>query len=150
MNFGISLEFDADAYVKSKIVRSLSDNIKDYLKGKNYGEVIQHFFIGCICIKTRPGYEKWYKARKPRYKETDNIKLLDGSVKELIGVFTYDIKLDYEKFVNSSDNDSEKLIVLELLNSFSNFDSLPKKVKNFDKNSLKSDLEYYFKQQNLI
>jgi hypothetical protein len=150
MNFGISLEFDTAAYVKSNLVRSLSDNIKNYLKEKKYGDDIQHFFIGCICVREKPGYEKWFKIRKPKYKEIDKVKLLDGSIKELIGVFSYDIKPDYEKFINSADNISEKIIVLEILNSLLNFDHLPKKVNDFNKDALRSDLESFFKAKNLI
>ena len=112
-----------------------------------YGQSIQNFFIGCICVKQRPGYEDWFKIRKPKYKDVDKIRLLDGSLKESYGVFSYDIKLNFETFINTTEEESKRLLASEILTSLPNLDALPKKVKDFDKERFRTDIEQFFKEQ---
>ncbi|WP_417266376.1 Imm44 family immunity protein [Brumimicrobium sp.] len=150
MNFKISQEIDLEAKEKSLIILFLSDKLSEYLNKRDYGRGVQNFFIGCICVKPREGYEEWFKIRKPKYKELVKIKLLDNSIKELKGVFSYDINLNFDVFVNNTDIENKKLLASEILNSLSNLDNLPKRVKDFDKEKFKSDLEFFFKDQNLI
>lgn len=150
MNFKISQEIDLEAKEKSLIILFLSDKLSEYLNKRDYGRGVQNFFIGCICVKPRGGYEEWFKIRKPKYKELVKIKLLDNSIKELKGVFSYDINLNFDVFVNNTDIENKKLLASEILNSLFNLDNLPKRVKDFDKEKFKSDLEFFFKDQNLI
>lgn len=150
MNFGITQEIDVQAGTKSDIVISLSESLGDFLSDIDYGNDIQNFFIGCICVMKRPGYEDWFKVRKPRYQAISKVKLLDGSVKQQKGVFTYDIKLDFEAFVSATDEESKRILALEILKSLSNLDALPKKVKDFDKEQFKTDIEQFFKSEKLI
>ena len=145
MNFAITLETDSEAQNKSRNIISLSVSMKEYFKEKEYGNAINNFYIGCICVKLRPGYEEWYKIRKPIYKESPKVESLDGNVKELTGVFSYDIRMDYQLFMSASDEDCTKLVASEILKSLSNLDALPKKVKDFDKTRFKADMEYFFK-----
>ncbi len=150
MNFGITQEIDAEASAKSNIIISFSESLEDFLANKDYGNDIRNFFIGCICVMERPGYEDWFKVRKPRYQTISKVKLLDGSIREQNGVFTYDIKLDFDMFVSATEEESKRILALEILNSLSNLDALPKKVKNFDKERFKSDIEAFFKSEKLI
>ena len=74
---------------------------------------IDHIFIGCICIKTLPGYEDWFKARRPRLQKESTVQLLDGNKKVIYNSFSFDFKIDpdeYEYFVNSSDSESQHFI----------------------------------------
>lgn len=145
MNFGISQEIDVEAQEKSSVIIFLSDKLKGYLSDRDYGQDVQNIFIGCICVKPREGYEEWFKIRKPRYKAIDKIKLLDGNTVELIGVYGYDIKLDFDVFVSATETESRKILAQEILNSLSNLDALPKKVKDFDKEKFKSDMEQFLR-----
>lgn len=99
---------------------------------------------------TRPGYEDWFKVRKPRYQAISKVKMLDGNIKEQRGVFTYDVKLDFETFVSATEEGSRKILAIEILNSLFNLDALPKKVKDFDKERFKEDIEQFFKSEKLI
>jgi hypothetical protein len=150
MNFGISQEIDLEAQVKSSVIILLSDGLKEFFKKRDYGRDIQNVFIGCICIKEREGYEDWFKIRKAKYKGTEKIKLLDNSIKELIGVFSYDIKLNYEVFLENTDLENKKLLAQEILNSLTNLEALPKKVKDFNKDQFKLDMVTFFNEQKLI
>lgn len=150
MNFGISQEIDVEAEEKSSVIIFLSHKLKGYLSDRDYGQDVQNIFIGCICVKPREGYEEWFKIRKPRYKAIDKIKLLDGNTVELIGVYGYDIKLNFNEFVAATETKSRKILAQEILNSLSNLDALPKKVKDFDKEKFKSDMKTFFKEQDLV
>jgi len=154
MEFAITKELDIKSYEKSTLIQEVSDDLGSYLKNRNYGDDIGVFLIGFVGVKTKPGYEDWYKERKPRYVDYKQIKnRLTGLVMETIKEYSYDIKFDnelYDKFVNSSDEDSKKLLVEKILESFLHLDKLPKKVKDFDKEKFKTDVEKFFREQGLI
>lgn len=154
MEFAITKELDIKSYEKSTLIQEVSDDLGSYLKNRNYGDDIGVFLIGFVGVKTKPGYEDWYKERKPRYVDYKQSKnRLTGLVMETIKEYSYDIKFDnelYDKFVNSSDEDSKKLLVEKILESFLHLDKLPKKVKDFDKEKFKTDVEKFFREQGLI
>lgn len=154
MRFRITVEIDVESEHKSKIIRELSDDLETFFSSKNYGEDIQNYLLGCICIRTKKGYEDWYKIRKPKYTDYKKTKnKLTGEDYEIIKTYENDFKLDneiYEEFVSSTDEESKKILAHEILNSLSNLNSLPKKVNNFDRERFKTDLKTFFKEQNLI
>lgn len=154
MEFAITKELDIKSYEKSTLIQEVSDDLGSYLKNRNYGDDIEVFLIGFVGVKTKPGYEDWYKERKPRYVDYKQSKnRLTGLVMETIKEYSYDIKFDnelYDKFVNSSDEDSKKLLVEKILESFEHLDKLPKKVKDFDKEKFKTDVEEFFREQGLV
>ncbi len=145
MKFAIAQEIDLEASKKVHIIEKVSNLIKSFLSNKDYGDGLQHFYIGCICIRPRPGYEDWFKIRRPRYYKETTVESIDGSKKVLYGVYGYDIKPDYERFVYSSDEESERILAEEILKSLSHFDRLSKRVKNFDAKRFKRDLEHFLK-----
>jgi len=149
MEFGITQEIDVEAERKSNLITALSNLLKSFFVRKGYGIDIEHFFIGVICIKDRPGYEDWFKVRKPRYKAIQKTKQFDGQIKESHGVYSYDIKLDFEQFVTSSDAASQQLLISEILKSLTHLDNLPKKIKDFDKEQFKHDLSSFLKESEI-
>lgn len=154
MRFKITLEIDRDADHKSRLIHELSDEIEIFLNEKEYGEDIQNYLLGCICIKTKEGYEGWYKIRKPKYTHYKKVvNRLTGEEMEISKTFENDFKIDnklYEDFIDSSDEVSNKILAKEILNSLSNLDSLPKKVKKFDKEKFRYDFRLFFEDRGLI
>jgi hypothetical protein len=150
MNFKISQEVDVEALEKSSVINELSSSLNAYLSNRKYGEDVQNIFIGCICVKSREGFEDWFKIRRPRYKERQKIKLLDNSILELNCVFSFDIKLDFEAFINNSDLENHKLVALEITKSLSNLNLLPKKVIDFEVEMLKSDIKEFFVERGIL
>lgn len=69
MKFAITQEVDTRSGKKSDIIQQVSNDLENYLKDKNYGSDIETFLIGFVGVKTRPGYEEWYK-------ESLNIQLI--------------------------------------------------------------------------
>ncbi len=147
MDFSLTQESNLEGNKNIQLIE-FSNSLKEYFINKSYGEELNHFLIGIICVK--PEFESFFKVRKPRYKAVDNIKLFDGGTTELIGVYGYDIKLNFEEFVSANEIESKKILAQEILNSLSNLDALPKKVKDFDKERFKADMEQFFKSEKLI
>ncbi|MPS72457.1 MAG: hypothetical protein E2590_04820 [Chryseobacterium sp.] len=154
MEFAITKELDTGTNKKTNLIQEISDNLKFFLKNKSYGEDIETFYIGFVGIKTKIGYEQFFKERKPRYvdyKQTKN--RLTGEMMEIIKEYGYDIKFDnelYDEFVNGTDEESKNLLARKILESFAHFDKLPKKIKDFDKEKFKVDVEKFFKEQKII
>ncbi len=153
MKFSITLEIDSQAYHKATLINDLSNKLESYFAEKSYGEGIQNYLVGCICIKTQPGYEDWNKKRKPRYKDVRKVKLPDKEV-ELVEVkeYTYDIKIDnelYDEFIAASETESLRIIFELLKESLSNLDKLPKKVKDFDSECFKEDFLAFFELEGI-
>lgn len=153
MEFGITQELDTGTNKKSNLIQEISDNLESFLKNKNYGKDVETFLIGFVGIRTKPGYEEWYKERKPKYIDYKVIKSFTNQPIEIRKKYGYDIKFDYElydEFVNGTEEESSKLLARKILDSFSHLDKLPKKIKDFDKEKFKSDVEEFFKINNLL
>ena len=56
----------------------------------------------------------------------------------------------YDKFVTGTVEESEKILATEISNSLSNLDLLPKKIKDFDKERFRADMQQFFKEQKLL
>lgn len=147
MQFKLTQETNLEGSKNIQLI-DFSNRMNEHLNDKSYGNDINHIFIGIICVK--PEFEFFFKVRKPRYNSVERIKSFDGNITELKGVYEYDIKLDFTEYVSSSKIDSEKILTHEILNSLSNLDSLPKKVKHFDKKRFIADVEQFFKSEKLI
>jgi len=144
MNFGLTFEINL-SIEKRKLFIGLSDKLTNYFVRKNYGSDIEHLFIGVISV--RPEFDQFFKIRKLKYKNIHKTKLLDGGIKELKCFVSYDIKLNFEDFVSVTNEESMNLLMNEIIKSLSNLDTLPKKVKNFDKDKFISDLMQFSKNQ---
>lgn len=154
MKFSFVLEIDSEAQEKSTLINALSQSLEDYFKDKDYGNDIKTFYIRITCIKTKPGYEAWYKLIKPKYIDySKTTSKLTGEILEVFNTFSYNVKIDnedYEDFVYATYDVSNRILANMLVNSLSNLDSLPKKVKNFDKETFKNDFRLFFEDRELI
>ncbi len=147
MKFALTIEVSVGVEDKTRLIVDLSNKLTEYFANRNYGNDVIRILIGMICVA--PEFEWFSTIRKPRYKfyrkyKRDGIELIEDRD------FTFDLKLDYESFKNQSDEENNKMLTSEILKSLSNLDKLPKKVKNFDKEKFKNDVEDFFKEQNLL
>jgi hypothetical protein len=153
MEFKISLEIDIEAENKRNVIISLSQELNYFFKSRNYGKDVNHFLLGCICIKTKEGYENWYKIRKPKYIDyKKNKNRITGVEIEINKTYECDFKIDnevYDDFVSVDEISSKKILASEILKSLSILDSFPKKL-DFDKISFKADMEFFFNEKGLI
>ena len=126
--------------------------MKSFFKEKEYG-TINHYLIVCQAVKTIPGFEKFSSVPRPIFKETQWFRKLDGTKEQLLGVYSYGVKFDfeeYDQFVAASDEEAERMIAQKVIDSLSNLDRLSKKAAGFDKERFKSDLIWLFSQHKLI
>ncbi|WP_152640792.1 hypothetical protein [Flavobacterium sp. 316] len=150
MNFKITLEIDNNAEKKAKDIIDLSEQLHSHFLSKNYGSDVKEVLIGAIIIKTRPGYEDWFKIRKPKYidyKKTKN--KLTGIEMIVDKSFSFDIKIDdaiYDDFILSDVMEGKKIISSTIINSLSNLDYLKKKVKDFDIDKFKKDIIFFLEE----
>lgn len=154
MKFAITQEVDNKAYDKSFKVQEISSGLEIFLKKKSYGKDIEAFLISFVAVKTKPGYEKFFKERKPKYIDYKAGKnRITGEPMETIKEYSYDLKFDdelYDEFVNSADEECKKLVAKKILESFQYLQNLPTKVKDFDKEKFIADVKQFFKNQGLL
>lgn len=68
LNFNFVLiksDFDATAIVQQ--VNDVSRITNECLSTNTYGKDVEHFVVGVVIMKVKPGFEKFSEIRKPRY-----------------------------------------------------------------------------------
>lgn len=160
MKFSIGLTLDAVSLDettrtnKSSIVYDLGENISEYIKKLDYGEGIVEYAIKLYIVNPPIGFEHLFKDFKPKFTEHKLIpNKYTGEKLELNKYFNYSIKITgdlYDKFVTGTVEESEKILATEISNSLSNLDLLPKKIKDFDKERFRADMQQFFKEQKLL
>lgn len=146
MKFGLTQETNLDQD-RSNIIISLSNELKEYFKNRDYGKDVEEFLIGLISVK--PEFEIFFKERKPKY-ISHKIETHGGISVEITKSYGYDIKLNYNNISESNMHTIKSVIASEIVTSLSHLDSLPKKIKDFDKERFKGDLLQFFKEHGLL
>lgn len=154
MEFKIIInELDSEMLSKLSLIKKFSIFVEKFFSDKNYGDDLKSLRLIFILIKNREGYEEWFKARKPKYTEHKVLGTFSGKKIEINKEFAIESRVDsdnYDNFLKATDEESRKILAQEILNSLSNLDALPKKVKDFDKEQFKADIEQFFKSEKLI
>lgn len=152
MKLNISATIDNGAQHKLTLFTDFSNSLKNSLN-KDYGNDLNEISIHCFCANPSKEFEHFYKIKKPKYVANKLIKnKYTGESLLLEKVFMYDIKIDnqeYEVFINTSDEESKKILAIEILKSLENLNKLPKTVE-FNKEQFIKDVEFYFREQDLI
>ncbi|MCW3162845.1 Imm44 family immunity protein [Chryseobacterium oryctis] len=147
MNFGLAITISREI-TNTNIITELSDDMERYLKNKNYGNDIKEVVIGIICVSQ--GFEQFYKPKKARYTKDKKIIKSEGFEYEIEKCLEYSIKLDFEEFQSSSEEERKKIISREILLSLDTLESIKKKIKDFNWEQFKQDLENYFNEKGLL
>ncbi|MEQ1922402.1 MAG: Imm44 family immunity protein [Pyrinomonadaceae bacterium] len=142
MKFALTVEASEGVADKTRLINDLSDNLSTFLLGKEYGNDVIQMYIRIICVA--PEFEWFSTVRKPRYKfyEThvrDGVEIVEDRL------FSFSRKIDYEKFRIQSDDQNVRMLADEIAQSLANLESLPKKVKDFDKKRFRDDLQMFLK-----
>ncbi len=148
MKFGVSQEVNWKAEESSYALQNFVDELAVKISSQDYGTAIEHFIIGFICIRTEPGYEEWYKERKPRFRKLKKVKLSLGQISELHNIYSYDIKLsdaEVDIFVSAKDK-GLKLFCNRLISSLSHFDSPSMKKRDFNSKAFQVDMKRFIRE----
>ena len=130
--------------------------LEEHFLTLNYGPDVEEIVIAYTIIKTKPGYEEWYKPKRPKYTEYGGwITFGPGGPKdrERRKEFWIDYRIDgdlYDAFIEADEEQAICILACEILNSLELLDKLPKRLKQFDKERFKSDVSDYFQQQGWI
>ncbi|MEO8237469.1 MAG: hypothetical protein ABI576_05120 [Flavobacterium sp.] len=142
-----SIEIDKE----SQIINKISDSLNSYFSDKDYGDGIKEVIIAIICVSKN--FEQFFIPKKPKYIKDKKItkSIHTHQTYEIEKCLTYDIKIDFDEFKNASnEKDRERLLAEQILSSLIVFDTMQKKIKDFDLLLFKTDLENYFKEIELI
>lgn len=130
------------AFNKSLDLSNFNDNILS--KFLNTNSYINNFEIGILMVYTEDenfeNYGSWYKLKKIKYDEENKFLYYEFFLKND----------ELTHFINSSDEESNKILAKKILESLENLDKLPKKVKDFDKERFKQDIKHFFKEHDLL
>lgn len=128
MDFGFSREASQDVLNKLDFFFDKSRDIETFFKHKNYGGGIKVFVIGIICVA--PEYEFFFKIRKKYIKSKNEL--------------TYDVKLNHEYIMKSSELEMFDLISNTILSSLSLISEM--NIQNFNLGKFNKDLEEQLKK----
>jgi hypothetical protein len=73
LKFAVTIESERKAEKNIRHVSGFAQQLTEEVSCWDYGNGLHNFYIGFVSIKTRLGYENWYKERKPRFKKTSKI-----------------------------------------------------------------------------
>ena len=142
----MSYEIDIE---KRSIVQELSEEIGSYFDRKNYGVDIDSCFIAIICVS--PKFDAISMIRPPKYLKVSKTYFdIEGKGTNFGKQIRFDIKLNFQSFLKSSNTECRKMIAKEILLSLVVFEQLKKKIKHFDTAKFRFDLELFFKDMSLI
>lgn len=134
---------------KFNLVYELSNSLKLYFLNKEYGGDVKNVEIGLLMVFTREGYEDWHKPKRMTYTNYKKSKhKLTGEIIVIEKTLKYEIKFSdtqLANYVGNSDNLSKVILADEIVNSVSNYDKLPRQIKDFDVERFKTDLHGFFK-----
>lgn len=147
MDFGLAITSNLEQD-KTNLITKLSKELELGFKGKNYGNDVKGYTISVVCVA--PQFEQFFKTKKPKYTKGKKEINPDGIPFILEDDLEYDIRLDFETFKNSTEEECKKILAQEILNSLSAVESMKSKIKNFDLEKFRADLESYFKEKELI
>lgn len=147
MKITLALTLDKDVQSKANLVHDLFKDINEFVAIRDYGKDLHDLFIICRIINPPIGFEHLYKDFKPKFIEYKSlINKLTGEPFVIERQFSYCIKIQGKKFkdfIAATEIESKKILGLEILSSLSNFDKLTTRVKDFDKEKFKADMQEF-------
>ena len=137
MDFGLTLIANVQQD-KVDMVYTLSDKMSTFFKEKNYGDDIKSYSIGVICVP--PENEHLFKKNiVPKYTR-DNIE----------NSLEYGISLKLDSFIQANGKESVKILAEDIYASLALLNTLKKKIKDFDFDKFKLDMEKFFHSEGLM
>ena len=131
---------------KREILSKWEESINRTIEHLSYGESIQLFIIGLICVK--PTIEHLFKVRRPKY--TEKKTLVYGSVQRQIEkTFECELRVDYEFMLTSEEADIKTHLAKSIIDTINGL-KMPKKVIDFDKDRFVADVELAFRAEHLL
>jgi len=147
MKFAIVIKTDIQKFETAQSIHYVSEELKAYFADKDYGEDVKDYLLGMNCF--RPDYYAFFKDRdltgKPVYVDHRISKnRFTGQPTEMNKLCINTVKLEadeYAAFIQADETERQRLTAQKILQSLSNLDKTPKKMKRFDKERFKQDMK---------
>lgn len=139
--------FSQEIYSEKRgILSKWEESINRKIEHMKYGESIQLFIIGLICVK--PTIEHLFKVRRPKYTEKETLAY--GNVQRKIEkTFECELRVDYEFMLTSVEADIKTYLTTSIIDTIKGL-KMPKKVTDFDKDRFVADVESVFRAEHLL
>lgn len=125
------------------IIKEIENQLNQLIEKEKYGNIVNEIYIGIILIKTRPGYEKWFKERKLKFKASQILRNQLYQLIELKNILSFDIKFEDDELYHIStltDFEFMNYFKIKINNSFVKLQKLPRAAANFDYKKFISDV----------
>ncbi|HLP20733.1 MAG TPA: hypothetical protein VK174_10545 [Chitinophagales bacterium] len=132
-----TLVFESSYEVDTSALILFSDDLKAHFKDKTYGSGIDTMIIAFICVN--PQFDHFSIIRKPKYSKPGK----KGDLYDFGKTLSLDIKLNFEKYTNGSNEDRLKLLASHLEQLTTTYNAKMKSIKEFDLNKFHDDLFFF-------
>ena len=136
-----SVEFDKTS--KREDLDCLDLKMKDFFKEKNYLDSVNNYDLCLICVS--PGFQEFFKPRKPKYYKDKCMKGLTVKEVRLIKLFSCELELNYDNFIISDRKEGYNIIANTVLQYLEEL-KYPIAIKKFDKKRFNEDMRSFFIQ----
>lgn len=155
------VELESGTEEKVNLIRRFSASyLENTFLDKDYGSDVETIMIIICVIQMRPGFENWYKVKRPKYTEYKSWYTTFGiddpdipEFKEIKKRFDIEIRFKdqlYDDFMDADEEEAKRILARETLKALELLDKLPKRLKNFDKERFKADVAAYYREQGWI
>ena len=135
MEFSLGSQFSREfSFEEGRITFKLADELNLFFKEKNYGKRIEKIYTGIICVSK--GFEPFFPIRPLKVMKKEP-------------ALEYEIKLDFETFKSSDEEQRKSLLISEFFKKTKEY-LMGKNIKGFEKEQFIKDLESYFKEQSYL
>jgi hypothetical protein len=144
MKFGISLYLSQDMDRLSGVFNDLGKSVNGEIEQTKYGEDVQEFCIGVICVS--PEFDAFFKQKRMRYTKERREYVKDGVLFAIEKTIEMEIKLEHSELSHIDHYQAVRLLAKSIIGVLANT-KLPSKIKDFNLDLFISDLQDYFRLQ---
>ena len=146
MTFGIA-QYTNLTQEQNNWVNDLSVELKSFFENRNYGQELNELYFGLITVK--PEFDQFFKKKRPRYRPGERVSEVDGIEIKSNNCAEIDCKIEFSQVSELKKEELIEKVCEEILTESDCLTRLSK-LKKFDFQSYKSDLEKYFIDKNYI
>lgn len=146
--------FDIDDTISKRKIDSYFNTfperfLNSFFIHKYYGEDVKELEIAAIILKMHPGYENWHIPKRPKYYYYHFSHIIAGNPPIIWNKrFTIETRLsneDYNALITADSDEADAIIAKVFYRALDQLDKLPKRLKDFDKEGFKRDVEALFR-----
>ena len=145
LTFVLSVEFDRTT--KRQDIMELGNNVKTFMKFKNYSDLVDEVAIEILCVSQ--GFDQFFSETRPKYVVNKNGVIHHVLKYQINKSLMFNLKVDYESFYNSDKQEGLRIIAQTILKTLETL-KYPVKLKKFDKLGFYNDMKTFFIEEGLI